>query len=722
MRGRPMKREHCATTVSEASLRQRVGSGGSLIRSRQCELPGCHQTFVEKSASTRAALRQGLGRKTVLALLCATGSLGATAPVLAAATVTQFTYDAGDHVTTVTDPRGLVTAYSYDGLGQLWGVSNPDTGTTTANYDAYGRRSSMTRANNVTTTYGYDAVNRPISITAGGQTQSFAYDSCTNGLGRLCSTSDATGTTAYTYTPEGWIAGRGFSISGTGYSLGYGYDAVGHLAAVTYPDGHQAIYGYSNGTVSSITFKIGSTQLTAASGVTWQPMNAALSSWTSSNGLTNTLSYDTDGRRIAINTPGVESLGISYDAADRLTGINNVLDGTVSQNFGYDDESRLVSMYSLNQGGSYGYDSNGNRIVAVQGGASSNTYYGSTSNQIVNTTGTNPQSYGHDALGNITTLGGVVAYQYDAFNRMSAASGMNYYVNPEGQRLRKAGSGGTTYFAPDVSGPLLAEYSNGSWVDYVWLGGRLIGREVNGQLEAIHNDQVGRPQVITNASQAVVWSAQNWPFTRNIMLSNSAPLNIGFPGQYYDQETGLWNNGIRDYDPNTGRYVESDPIGLAGGINTYAYVDGNPVTYVDPLGSTKWNIGIFNVGGGKSFFEGGYARFWAVSECEDGKVTSANGNILFAGAAFGTPISFAGSNTVVDDGIPGNLDPSVLEGLYVYQGVGGAFGGGGSYSKMRIGQAVSDGYSWGAQGGLGGGFSSDYGRSWVTSSVTFNIH
>lgn len=68
--------------------------------------------------------------------------------------------------------------------------------------------------------------SRPTSLSAGGQTQTFAYDSCTNGLGRLCSVGDATGTTAYTYTPEGWIAGRGFSIGGTTYSLGYGYDAL----------------------------------------------------------------------------------------------------------------------------------------------------------------------------------------------------------------------------------------------------------------------------------------------------------------------------------------------------------------------------------------------------------------------------------------------------------------------------------------------------------------
>ncbi|MDO1527973.1 RHS repeat-associated core domain-containing protein [Fulvimonas sp. R45] len=280
----------------------------------------------------------------------------------------------------------------------------------------------------------------------------------------------------------------------------------------------------------------------------------------------------------------MESLSFSYDTANRIAGIGNGINGALSQDFDYDDQSRLVSMYSATLAASYSYDANGNRIASVQGGASNSTGYSATSNQLVNTTGTNPQTYGYDALGNLTTLNGSTAYQYDVFNRMSAAGGMCYYVNPEGQRLRKAGGLGTTYFALDAGGSLLAEDDNGAWVDYVWLNGRLIGRIAGTTVDAIHDDQTGRPQVVTNASGSVVWKATNYPFERVVALDSIGGLNLGFPGQYYDAERGLWNNGFRDYNASLGRYIEYDPIGLSGGINGYAYVGSDPLTLTDQFG------------------------------------------------------------------------------------------------------------------------------------------
>ena len=96
-------------------------------------------------------------------------------------------------------------------------------------------------------------------------------------------------------------------------------------------------------------------------------------------------------------------------------------------------------------------------------------------------------------------------------------------------------------------------------------------------------DHLGAPHQIANAAGSTVWPWNHDPFG-NGAPSGSLDYNLRFPGQYYDSETGLHYNGFRDYDPTTGRYVQSDPIGLAGGINTYAYVGANPIGQVDARG------------------------------------------------------------------------------------------------------------------------------------------
>jgi len=104
----------------------------------------------------------------------------------------------------------------------------------------------------------------------------------------------------------------------------------------------------------------------------------------------------------------------------------------------------------------------------------------------------------------------------------------------------------------------------------------------------VHSDHLGTPQVLTDKNQQVVWRRSQTPFGETVEESGTVIQPLRFPGQYEDPETGFHYNYFRDYDPTIGRYVQSDPIGLEGGMNTYGYVHQDPIKNYDPYGLKCW--------------------------------------------------------------------------------------------------------------------------------------
>lgn len=137
-------------------------------------------------------------------------------------------------------------------------------------------------------------------------------------------------------------------------------------------------------------------------------------------------------------------------------------------------------------------------------------------------------------------------------------------------------------------------YANDGYTQLPQGGTFVLGSDGNeaatSDLYYVHNDRLGTPKALTDEAGATVWSATHDPFGEATVNEDpdgdgiAVTFNLRFPGQYYDGETGLHYNYYRYYDPSTGRYITSDPIGLNGGLNTYAYVGGNPLSFIDPLG------------------------------------------------------------------------------------------------------------------------------------------
>ncbi|MCG6538891.1 RHS repeat protein [Pseudomonas sp. KSR10] len=534
--------------------------------------------------------------------------------------VTGLGYDAQDNLTQVSDPRGVTTQYRYDGLGNLTQLISPDSGTTTFAHDAAGNVIRKTDARGVVISYSYDALNRLTSKTYPANPAlnvQYHYDMTADGnhgIGRLTAVQDASGVLGYRYDARGNLVHqlRSLEVAGSDVydTLQYSYDGAGQLTRIDYPAGFAVQYQRNAaGQVGEVDIVIDEQPAAFASDLSYLPFGP-LKSLTWANGINLSRAYDQD-YRLTQQSVGPWQANYGYDANSNIQSLESGLFGDLL--YGYDALDRLTREDEGNQRLQYGYDAVGNRTSKAliglsegqpMGSAVTDLSYASDSNQLVSIDGLGVTS---DATGSLTQYSNNRTFEYDARGRLAHVKiGGNviaqYRYNALGQRTHKITGTATTTFLYGPNGQLIGEtlYSptgaklSGQfylWLDSLPLGGITLTYDAQGGIASssafyLHADHLNTPRLATNQSGNEVWRWKSDAFGVGA-AAGTATINLRFPGQYYDSESGLHYNYFRNYDPETGRYVESDPIGLAGGLNTYGYVGGNPLSFVDIYGLSK---------------------------------------------------------------------------------------------------------------------------------------
>ncbi|GAB2490111.1 RHS repeat-associated core domain-containing protein [Arenimonas alkanexedens] len=530
---------------------------------------------------------------------------------------TRFDYDALDRLTTVIDPKGLVTSYGYDGLGNLTQLVSPDTGTATYTYDEAGNRISAVDARGVLTLYAYDGQSRLTGIDrpSAGQDTGFVYDAVpaacaageTFGIGRLGTLTDPSGSTQFCYDRRGNLVRKVQAVTGAAASrtVRYSHNLADRLVTMTYPSGATVTYTRdANGRITGISGKPTAAAATVSlvSDVTYLPFGPA-NVITFGNGRRLTKAYDLNYGIDAVTDSAAAglSLDLGLDDVGNVTALDERLatGATAARTVTYDGQDRLTALKNGTANvQSFTYDATGNR---TKKGSAVYTY--AADSHHLTKIGSTLRSL--DAAGNTTAIG-TKTYTYDDAGRMSqyllnGVVNRTFAINGLGQRVAKKVPGkatSDTYFVYDEAGHLIGEYrGNGTRIrEIVWLDETpvaVLSSHAGSTYQYVLTDHLNTPRAVVHpGTNAIVW---RWDLTGSAFGDHAAQnnpdgdankytFNLRYPGQYLDTETGLHYNYFRDYEPGTGRYVQSDPIGLGGGITTFGYVSGSPFGRSDPYG------------------------------------------------------------------------------------------------------------------------------------------
>lgn len=519
----------------------------------------------------------------------------------------QFENDLAGRLAKITDPNGFDWRTTLNGLDQPTASIDPQGGTTQLAYTPEHLLASVTDAlGHAVESYGHDARGRVTQVTdPKGGTKTYEYDS----IGNLVRHTDRKGQQfTFAYDPSN----RLIEASLPGSTLRYAYDAVGRLVALEETGGASPSafdYAYDQGDrlVRETIHQLGQTHV-----IQYKYDNLDRRVERQVDGVdTTTYAYDKAGRVTRIQFNAEPPVTYAWDAASRLT--VKTLSNGVRMEYLYDAASRLTKITYRKPDGSeidsiaYGYDPKGQRVSRTMGFPSRDetpmaATYDEANRMVTFTLTATGETFdlAYDANGSLVSKtsrvnGTVTTYSWDVRDRLAAISGpgvtASFAYDAMGRRISKTVNGQTVQFTYDGS-EIIGELSDGA-INVRLLYGlnldELLARIVSAGPQNYLTDALGSAMLLLNNDLSVVTGYAYSSFGEVQTTGDDHGNQYSFTGRESDV-TKVNYYRSRYYDPALKRFISADMAGMDGGINLYAYVNGNPINFVDPFGKFPWAI------------------------------------------------------------------------------------------------------------------------------------